>query len=354
MGGYAGHIKHIYEANTTTSCIINLFDNIVMGDKSFTEKLDGLAISAALTDAGIRFARNKTQVAQGGISAQELISFFNNHPAERTFLEGCSTIYSILSNTNHNFKMNKFYNFEIVDKNRCNIIDYGHSFVTLHHDFVSYETVKLSRSIIYASPEYASPEFDSLDNLRAIQHTNDLFPELSQRWNYFHNEVQCFGGFADKSDKILYDCLKYDLLSSLKGGHLYENVISRILDMTKCSYHHAVLATQYVYNVNSISARDLLKLDPSLKIISSREKSRVFLRDTFKIFHEQVQNITNFIFKLMPTNGIVNNASYTKINVSTDNVLLTEGIVFGWLDGLYKLTGDYQELNQTQGKYKDD
>lgn len=349
MGGYAGHIKHIYEANTTTSCIINLFDNIVWGDKFFTEKLDGLAISAALTDNGIRFARNKTQVAQGGISAQDLISFFNNHPAKRTFLEGCSTIYSIFSDTNHNFKINKFYNFEIVDKNRCNIINYDHSFVTLHHDFNSFETVKLSKDIITASPE-----FDFLDNLRTIQRTNDLFPELSQRWNYFHNEVQCFGGFADKSDTILYDCLKYDLLSSLKGGHLYENVISRILDMSKCSYHHAVLATQYVYNINSINARDLLKLDPSLKIISSREKSRVFLRDTFKIFHEQVQNISKFIFKLMPNNSIVNNTSYEKINVSTDTGLLTEGIVFCWLDGLYKLTGDYQELNQTQGKYKDD
>ena len=349
MGGYAGHIKHIYEANTTTSCIINLFDNIVWGDKFFTEKLDGLAMSAAFTDNGIRFARNKTQAKQGGISSQDLISFFNNHPAERTFLEGCSTIYSILSDTNHDFKMNKFYNFEIVDKNRCNIINYGHSFVTLHHDFSSFETTKISKGIITASPE-----FDSLDNLRTIYRTNDLFPEASQRWNYFHNEVQCFGGFTDKSDKILYDCLKYDLLSSLKSDHLYENVISRILDMTKCSYHHAVLATQYIYNVNSINARDLLKLDPSLKIISSREKSRVFLRDTFKVFHKQVQNISNFIFKLMPNNGIVNNANYKKINVSTDNGLLTEGIVFEWLDGLYKLTGDYQELNQTQGKYKDD
>ena len=39
MGGYAGHIKHIYEANTTANCIIDLFDNIVWGNKSFTENM---------------------------------------------------------------------------------------------------------------------------------------------------------------------------------------------------------------------------------------------------------------------------------------------------------------------------
>lgn len=349
MGGYAGHIKHIYEANTTTNCIINLFDNIVWGDKFFTEKLDGLAMSAAFTDNGIRFARNKTQVKQGGISSHDLISFFNNHPAERTFLEGCSTIYAIISESKDNLVKDKFYNFEIVDKNRCNIINYSHSFVTLHHDFSSFETTKISKNIIAASPE-----FDFLDNLRTIYQTNDIFPESSQRWNYFHNEVQCFGGFANKSDKILYDCLKYDLLNYLGSSHLYENVLSRIIDMTKCSYHHAVLATQYVYNISSVKGKDLLKLNPRLKVVSSREKSRIFLRDTFKLFHEQIQKISNFIFKMIPENGIVNNTNYRKINASTDNDLSTEGIVFNWLNDLYKLTGDYQELNQTQGKFKDD
>ena len=340
MGGYAGHIKHIYEANTTANCIIDLFDNIVWGNKSFTEKLDGLAISAAFTNNGIRFARNKTQVKLGGMSAQDLISFFSNHPAERTFLEGCSTIYSILLEAKDILLKDKFYNFEIVDKTRCNIIKYNHSFVTLHHDFSSLnDTMRLSRYIIASSPEY-----DMLDNLRTIYCKNSPFPELSQKWNYFNNEVQVFGGIIDKSDKILYDCLKYDLLRHIKGNCLHNNVLDRVLALTKCSYHHATLATQYIYNMNSISGRDLLKLDRSLKIISSKEKSRVFLRDTFRLFHKNVQDISNFIFKMMPNSGVV----------SSNNTLATEGIVFDWDDSLYKLTGSYQEINQIQGKFKND
>ncbi len=340
MGGYAGHIKHVYEANTTASSIIDLLDNIVWGNKSFTEKIDGLAMSAAFTNNGIRFARNKTQVKQGGMSAQDLISFFNNHPAERTFLEGCSTIYSILLEVKDKLVKDKFYNFEIVDKTRCNIIKYNHSFVTLHHDFSLLDkSLGLSRYVIASSPEY-----DMLDNLRTIYCKNSPFPELSQKWNYFNNEVQVFGGIISKSDKILYDCLKYDLLSDIKGNCLYNNVLNRILDLTKCSYHHATIATQYIYNMNSISGRELLKLDKSLKILSSREKSRVFLRDTFSLFHKKVQSISSFIFKMIPDSGIMSN----------NNTLQTEGIVFPWNDSLYKLTGDYQELNQTQGKFKDD
>ena len=341
MGGYAGHIKHIYEANTTANCIIDLFDNIVWGNKSFTEKLDGLAISAAFTNNGIRFARNKTQVKLGGMSAQDLISFFSNHPAERTFLEGCSTIYSILLEAKDILLKDKFYNFEIVDKTRCNIIKYNHSFVTLHHDFSSIlETMSLSRYIIASSPEY-----DMLDNLRTINCRSTPFPVLSQKWNYFNNEVQVFGGIKNKSDKVLYDCLKYDLLSYVEGNCLHNNVLSRLLDITKCSYHHATIATQYIYNMNSISGRELLKLDSSLKVVSSKEKSRVFLRDTFSLFHKKIQSISNFIFKMMPDSGIVRYDC---------NSLPTEGIVFSWDDGLYKLTGDYQALNQTQGNFKND
>ena len=340
MGGYAGHIKHVYEANTTASCIVDLFDNIFWGNKFFTEKLDGLAISAAFTSSGIRFARNKTQVKQGGMSAQDLIAFFNNHPAERTFLEGCSTIYAILLETKDILIKDKFYNFEIIDKTRCNIIKYNHSFVTLHHDFSSInDTTRLSRYVIASSPEY-----DMLDNLRAISCKHSPFPDLSQRWNYFNNEGQVFGGIISKSDKILYDCLKYDLLSDIKGDCLHNNVLNRVLDLTKCSYHHATIATQYIYNINSISGRELLKLDKSLKILSSREKSRVFLRDTFSLFHKKVQSLSSFILKMMPNAGII----------STDSTLTTEGIVFPWDDSLYKLTGYYQELNQTQGKFKND
>ena len=81
-----------------------------------------------------------------------------------------------------------------------------------------------------------------------------------------------------------------------------------------------------------------------MKIISSREKSRVFLRDTFKLFHEKVQGISNFIFNLMPDSGIIDRSSS----------LSTEGIVFDWCNELYKLTGDYQDANQTQGKFKND
>ena len=339
MGGYAGHIKHVYEANTSVREIVDLFDDITWGNKSFTEKLDGLAISAAFTDSGIRFARNKTQAKQGGMSPQELISFFNNHPACKTFIEGCSTIYSILQEIKYSLEKNKFYNFEIVDKTRCNIINYNRSFVSLHHDFSSTETMKLSRRIIKMSPEY-----DMLDCLRVIKHNDSIFPRSSQQWNYYNNEVQVFGGILDKPDKILYDCLKYELLSYVEGDCLHKNVLSRILDITKCSYHHAVLATQYIYKLGDVSARDLLKLDPSLKIISSREKSRVFLRDTFRLFHEKVQSISNFIFNLMPDSGIIDRSSS----------LSTEGIVFDWCNELYKLTGDYQEANQTQGKFKND
>ena len=34
MGGYAGHIKHIYEANASVSDIVYLLDNIVWGNKA--------------------------------------------------------------------------------------------------------------------------------------------------------------------------------------------------------------------------------------------------------------------------------------------------------------------------------
>lgn len=344
MGGYAGHIKHIYEANASVSDIVYLLDNIVWGNKAFTEKVDGLAMSAAVTNRGVRFARNKTQAKSGGLSAKELVAFFHNHPAEKTFLEGCSVISTIMKRHYRSFIRDKFYNFEIVDSSRCNVIDYNKSFVTMHRNYSGIEDTYPIGSEILAWNEGIGDR-DIADCLKLIAKDSNPFPKRSQDWYYYHNTVQCFGGIADKYEKIIYDCLKYDLFNIASNNCLYDIVAERILDITKCSYHEAYQATCYVYGLNEeITGRDLLKINPALKILSSKEKSRVFLRDTFHDLHKKIQEIANFIFTLMPKSQVA----------SDGGQLSTEGIVFEWREKLYKLTGSYQDINQTQGKFKDD
>ena len=84
-GAVAGHMNHIYDnGEMTFGELKQLLQMAADGKLSGTEKTDGqnIFLSFNVKTGRAVAARNKGQLKQGGLDADELDSFFANHPSQ--------------------------------------------------------------------------------------------------------------------------------------------------------------------------------------------------------------------------------------------------------------------------------
>lgn len=82
-GGLGGHMSHLYEnGDLTFAEIKDVFKQGSKGKLQGTEKTDGqnIKLSFSIKRQVALGARNATQVKQGGLSTQEMVAFFADHP----------------------------------------------------------------------------------------------------------------------------------------------------------------------------------------------------------------------------------------------------------------------------------
>ena len=334
MGGFAGRLKHFYETDTTIDEIIETLDNIVVGKTKYTEKLDGLAITAIFNDEGVRFARNKTQHKSGGLNLYQFEKFYKGHPAEKSFIDAANFLDIIWADARrHNFDIvlgkDISFNFEILDANRPNII---RKFAKSYEDSISWVIPHLNKD---------SEDIIVIDMLKGIV-SSTIFPGWKFLVNYYRPLLP-----MNPADVALYDCHKYELYNCLKHSNsLFEEVIKTIMEKTNCSESDAHIGALYIYGKTDFTGRALLKYNKDFKLFSSKEKARIFVRDTFADLHEKIKEIGCLILEY---SGMVHQ-NY----IDPYGFPWTEGIVFPFKEGDVKLTGRFQEFNSTQGNYKND
>ena len=336
MGGFAGRLKHFYETDATIDEIIETFDSIVVGKTKYTEKLDGLAITAIFNDEGVRFARNKSQHKSGGLNLYQFEKFYKGHPAEKSFIDAANFLDIIWADARrHNFDIvlgkDVSFNFEILDSNRPNIV---RTFAKSYEDSISWVIPHLNKDSDYE-------DIKVIDMLRGVV-SSTIFPGWKFLVNYYRPLLP-----MKPADYALYSCHKYALYDCLKySNNLFEEVIKTIMEKTNCTEEDAHIGALYIYGKTDFTGRALLKYNKDFKLFSSKEKARVFVRDTFANLHDKIKEIGCIILEY---SGMVHQ-SY----LNSDGLPWTEGIVFPFKEGNVKLTGRFQEFNSTQGNYKND
>lgn len=336
MGGFAGRLKHFYETDATIDEIIETFDSIVVGKTKYTEKLDGLAITAIFNDEGVRFARNKSQHKSGGLNLYQFEKFYKGHPAEKSFIDAANFLDIIWADARrHNFDVvlgkDVSFNFEILDSNRPNIV---RQFAKSYEDSISWVIPHLNFENDYE-------DIKVIDMLRGVV-SSTIFPGWKFLVNYYRPLLP-----MKPADYALYSCHKYALYDCLKySNNLFEEVIKTIMEKTNCTEEDAHIGALYIYGKTDFTGRALLKYNKDFKLFSSKEKARVFVRDTFANLHDKIKEIGCIILEY---SGMVHQ-NY----LNSDGLPWTEGIVFPFKEGNVKLTGRFQEFNSTQGNYKND
>lgn len=334
MGGFAGRLRHFYETDATVDEIIESLDNIVERKTKYTEKLDGLAITAIFNDEGVRFARNKSQHASGGLNFYQFEKFYKDHPAEKSFVDAANFIDIIWADArrrNFDITLGKdvSFNFEILDARRPNII---RKYASEHKDSLSYVIPHINKD---------SEDIIVIKMLRGILNST-IFPGWKIMVNYNRQLLP-----MKPADAALYDCHKYNLYNCLKHSNsLFEEVIKTIMEKTNCSENDAHIGALYIYGKTDFTGRALLKYNKDFKLFSSKEKARVFIRDTFADLHEKIKEIGCLILEYSG----MSHQSY----LTDEGLPWTEGIVFPFKEGNVKLTGKFQDFNSTQGNYKND
>jgi len=150
MGGVAGHMSHPCEdLSLTLNDLLEMVELLFLEKVECYEKVDGLNIYFKVTDNDVLFARNKTDVANGGMTQAALFERFANHPVGQSFM----TASSIIKLWVQRKSVNKFpdgfgwINSEIVDQNALNIINYTVTNplgikIVLHNSEIHFDVLK--------------------------------------------------------------------------------------------------------------------------------------------------------------------------------------------------------------------
>ena len=322
MGGLSGRMKHLYELDTTVDDITSHLFKIIDGSYPVQEKLDGQSISMTFVNKEIRFARNKTEKQKGGLTVNQIREKFKGHPAEKSFVGGCEAIdecwknirdinKKITNKAEHDLNW-KFIDAELICKDHRNIIQYDLNMFSFHHK----------------PPRHYQDPFVYLFSVELVTSSN-----LESPWAYYLNEYQCIK--MPLLDKILADSICYSILNKFGKGPLRKIVEKRLQKDLQTT--NVGLYLDYIYGYNEFTARELLKMNPRFSIASSREKARVYLRDTLLPLHEMTQSCAEILINNMKTIA----SHEQKYNIKS------EGFVLDFENyGKAKMTGLFEKINK--------
>ena len=139
MSGAAGHLSHVIEdLNLTFADVRDILTQAMKGElKNVTEKCDGANVMLTSRDRHTYFARNLTDIRDGGVTVEQLVSRFEG-PARRVFESGSRVISAAFGVWNDVDLESTFHagqtwrSVEIVNSYEPNAITYDKSMIVFH------------------------------------------------------------------------------------------------------------------------------------------------------------------------------------------------------------------------------
>ena len=143
MGGVAGHLAHLYDnRNLTYNQMADILQKAAKGELIGTEKTDGFNIFLGYVDGKARTARNKGDMAKGGMTMEDLVNreFRGGEKSKKAYVTAFSAYEKALDSLSNEEKDaifgpagEIFYNTEIQGPIAPNVVNYDENILNIHH-----------------------------------------------------------------------------------------------------------------------------------------------------------------------------------------------------------------------------
>ena len=142
MGGVAGHLAHLYDnRDLSYNNIKNILSKAAAGEIIGTEKTDGFNIYLGYVDGLPRAARNKGDMAKGGMTFEDLVNreFQGGTKAKNAYLKAFQSYKKAVDSLSDSEKATifgpdgeVFYNAEIQGPSAQNVVNYDEDIISIH------------------------------------------------------------------------------------------------------------------------------------------------------------------------------------------------------------------------------
>ena len=401
MGGLAGHMYHLYEnPELTFGEIKDIFTKAANGKLVGTEKTDGqnIFVSFSVRTGKARAARNKANIKDGGLTAEQLADKFEGRGAiKEAFVDAFKAFEIAVGRFNIEDQIdifgpdaNIYYNAEVQDPRTANVIQYGIKTLNIHRtghcEFdkstgnvidkdLSKQFNKLESVLKDTQDKINQSEHrvvvNAMRNLSALTDKSILKSSLSQlnnlqkQYNIKDSDtiaqylINIIDQLIDKQFPQLNINTKKELLKRLmkvKGSTVITvaktipketqpnllPAIKQFIENEGQIYKQAILPLESI--VHDFAVEMLRALDSTFVLDSKKEVQR--LRDELKNAKSAIESSSNE--QAME----ILKKQFDKIKKLENISTAAEGFVFSYNRNTYKFTGNFAPLNQILGLFK--
>lgn len=399
-GGLGGHMSHLYENGELTFAEIkDVFKQGSKGKLQGTEKTDGqnIKLSFSVKRQAALGARNATQVKQGGLSKEEMVAFFADHPnpnLKLAFGDAINIFEKAVKLLDVNQQVELFgsnadiwYNAEVMDDRTRNVVNYDTRNLLIHrtgHALYDKTTGKIVEDDSGETDKKATKFMNFLEkvqnkvsnkrhailvnpiqNLQALSNKEALRTAISGV-----EKIMAKYGLSDNN--TINDLLRKDLNARIKTvlpEEIKAKIISNFLDIGP-----------------KVGKRDLKKdLSPELKAEVDKmiESGPVLMKEAIRPLEMIVTDFAAEMLKTLNSIFILDNKKETErlsqeVQTAIQNIessgkkgdleflnrqleklkgvdtisSAVEGFAFSYKGHLYKFTGKFAPVNQILGLSK--
>ena len=137
MGALGGHMNHLWEdMDITFGDLREIFADAVSGDLEVVEKVDGINMFFTVDSRGnARFARNSTEIKNGGLTQAKMSANYVGHDAEAHFTEGIEAISQLVSKDYWplGFSKKNWVNCDMIHKDNPLTLQYSECAIVIHN-----------------------------------------------------------------------------------------------------------------------------------------------------------------------------------------------------------------------------
>jgi len=396
-GGLAGHMSHLYEnPKLKFSDIKEIFRKAGVGELEGTEKTDGqnLFISYDLASSEARAARNKGNIAKGGMNAAELAQKFGGRGSlEIAFTEAFSAFEKAVQTLSDEEILDLFgesadifYNAEIQDPRNPNVIQYSIPTLNIHRvghvkveDGKPVSTDDVSSDLV-AKLENAIEkikEKDVLDNFR-------IQVNAVRRLEKFDNE-NIANEFINRLESLISDAGLSD--SNTIGDYLTLKIVPMIVeDFPLIPEEKLTLLMKRLFEGTSVKLNDIkegLPKEAQQQVSAASKKLGKYFKKAVKPLEMLVHQFAVEILKNFQSAFVLDNKEEVQrlqkevsdaisairgsgveeaigiLNTQLEKLVDAEGVstaaegfVFDYDGKTYKFTGNFAPANQLLGLFK--
>jgi len=397
MGGLAGHMSHLYDnRDLKFGEMKQIFTAASQGKLEGTEKTDGqnLFISYSIKDGRAKAARNKGNIKNGGMNAQELAAkFADRGNLTKSFVEAFITFEKAVVSLPIDVQKrifgedaNIFYNAEIMDPRSSNVINYDTKTLLIHRvghaEFdrisgtvkdsdVSQNVNTLEKALRQMQKTVASEDYNvqinAVRNLQGLSNKEPLkmavgrLNTLMKQWQLNDNDtvgdflVRNINEYIEKYFPELPVDKKTELMKRLFGikGIRVTSIVKGLEPELKTNIKLAVKSMPKLLKQIIDPLEDIVH-DFSVSVLESLESAFIInnrsevqrLRDEVSNAIEVIKNANNEEANEFLQKQIKKLKQIQKITTAS------EGFVFDYNGYTYKFTGNFAPVNQILGFFK--